>query len=275
MSMPVILKLADVEDRIGYFDPRLEAMREAATKEDFISGKPNPNYKPLDIGAYRKTLLANIDGYMAKDEADNTSRYNIQLARNQRGEKETRGDILAPAATAGTVLGLVGGIYGAAAGGLAGNVLKVFPKLRGVGAGTKGAAIGAALGGIGMGSLGFWGMKPFRKRQPIAHPGELSDYLNKYRDTEAEEVRKALSKPITGKDKLDETVRYWTMDDGIPEDEIIYEKTAAPIIYMKSAGYKEIERLRRKGRHKPKPFMHGGAASSGAAQGEASSGGTS
>jgi hypothetical protein len=53
------------------------------------------------------------------------------------------------------------------------------------------------------------------------------------------------------------------------------QKTAAPIVYMKSAGYKEIERLRRKGRHKPKPFMHGGAASSGAAQGEASSGGTS
>lgn len=31
----------------------------------------------------------------------------------------------------------------------------------------------------------------------------------------------------------------------------------APIIYMKEAGYKDIKRLRKKGLHKPKPYMHG------------------
>lgn len=227
-GIPVIVKIADVEDNIGFYDKRLEAMRAAAEKEDFLSGAPNPKYAPLNMAEYRKIMLENIDKHLERDKQSTTESYNEALGRHQRGERESRRGIVGQAAVAGGVTGLVGGASGAVAGGIVGSLLNVIPRFRGKSPGTIGAMVGGGLGAAGLGSLGFFGMKPFRKREFYKHPGDLADYMKRYQDDEAIAIRKAYSHPYTGKGKDADLVRTWAgiaPYGEIKEDSVIKESS--------------------------------------------------
>lgn len=219
--IPIIIeKLADVEDRIGYFDPRLESMRNASEEPAIINGKTNPDYRPLNVGEYRKILLENTNKYIDEDVA----RYNEHKRRFLAGEKETpqehRGMIFG-----GSVLGGLAGVtLGALGGGLYDVGSSIFRSLNrnrnpyapikapiGLSAALIGGAGGTAIGAVAAG-LG-------RGPQPIKDPGSY----DLWRDDEALSIRNALSKPIRGREDMEANDRFLESWIAPHKDDNIYE----------------------------------------------------